>query len=333
MIPTLVPQHSSAKSERPERDISIVIPHRGPEIGLWLTVNSCHIELETSGLTYEFIIVHNGEKSDIKTGHDLKRIKDYLGKTGCLADFIHVEEPLSPPSARQLGAEAANGDYLFFFDNHCMVTHGFFNRAIETMKNTGADLLHCVTRLFQGGDDFFEYRLSLSKDFWSAGPYPDPQYSHPYRIAIGGHGAFAIKRRTFEEVGGYWQGFVGYGGEESYLDLKLWLLGKTVWIDPGLLHYHWGGARTYDRHFTDDFFRNMMMCANIIGGQEWMDKVYKSFEQFTRFVKPGETPTPMFDLYADAMNKSAQYASQFAERRKQSLNSLLLWFDQQGIRH
>lgn len=319
---------SSALTKRPT-DISIIIAHRGPEIGLWMTLESCMMELDQTPLSYEFRICVNG--IDTLT-EDLKRIKHYTEKTGHMGEFLHVVQPMSPPAARQIVTENANGRYLFFFDNHCLPTRGYFTRGVESMDSLGIDFLHSTTRFFAGEGTNYEYKLSLKRDFWTLEPYREPVSEQPYRIAAAGHGGFAVRDSAWKEVGGYFQGFDGYGGEETYTDLKFWLLGKEVWIDPKLIHMHWAGKRDYNRHFTDAYYTNMFMSANCIGGEQWLSKVFQSATNCTRFVNKAEPPTPLYDLMVRAVNVSKGHAKWIAERRTRTLDQLLQWFADNNIR-
>lgn len=326
-MPSLIP--SAALQTKPV-DISIVIAHRGPEIGLWMTIESCIMDLADSGLTYEFRICANGIE---EISEDLKRIKHYTDKAGYLGEFLHAVEPLSPPAARQVVTEHANGKYLFFFDNHCMPTRGYFRRGVDVMDAYGIDFLHSTTRFFAGEGTNYEYKLSLRRDFWTLEPYREPVNTHqPYRIAVAGHGGFAVRTSAWKEAGGYWEGFEGYGGEETYTDLKFWLLGKQVWIDPKMIHMHWAGKREYTRHFTDSYYLNMFMSANLIGGEQWLSKVFNSAAQCTRFVNKEKPCTPLYDLLVQATNKSKEHAKWIAERRTKTLDELLQWFEANKIR-
>lgn len=310
-------------------DISIIIAHRGPEMGLWMTVESCMMDLENSGLTYEFRICSNGEE---KLSEDMKRIKHFVEKTGHMGEFLHVVQPTSPPSARQMVTENANGKFLFVFDNHCLPYPGYFKRGHDVMEAYHIDFLHSTTRFFAGEGTNYEYKLSLKRDFWTMEPYREPLKEQPYRIAVAGHGGFAVRNSAWKECGGYWEGFEGYGGEETYTDLKFWLLGKEVWIDPKMIHLHWAGQRLYKRHFTDDYFKNMYMSANCIGGDEWLAKVFSSTMRCSRFIPNGVKPTPIYDLMLEAQKKSKNHSAWIAERRKMTLDELLIWFDANGIR-
>jgi hypothetical protein len=325
----LIPGHHPQRGGNPV-DVSIIIAHRGAELGLWATIHSCSIELQASGLTYEFCIAVNGEE---KLSDDLTRIREYLGRTGTMQEFVHVAEAMSPPSARQLATESANGKYLFFFDNHCLVNRGYFTRAIESMERYGIDVLHSTTKFFDGCETNYEYHLTLKRDFWTNKPYFDPVDPNvPYKVAMAGHGGFAVKRDFWERIGGYWPGFVGYGGEESYFDLKTWLFGSSVWLDPQMVHYHWAGVRSYARHFTPDYFRNMLMCANVIGGEQWMYTVFNSFKKFPQRKMKDIEIVPLFDILCEAQAKSQQHAKWLADKRVTTLDDFLAHCAGAGIR-
>jgi hypothetical protein len=320
----------TASTDANEVDLTIVIAHRGPAMGLWATIHSCEIELAGSGLMYNYVLVPNGEE---KFHIDEERVWHFLEKSGKVRDLLKFAQPLSPPNARNEGAAMANGKYIFFFDNHCLVAKNYFTRAISTMETHGCDLLHSMTRFYAGEEDHWHYKLTLAKDFWgnsnTAPTGQNPYGVEPYRCAVAGHGGFAVTRKAWREFGGYWPGFVGYGGEEVFLDLGFWLTGKSVWLDPQMVHYHFAGVRPYARHYTDDYFRNMMMCSNIIGGYDWMMKVHDSFLKYTR-MKSDKT---MLDLAMEAHDKSAHFAAQFAARRTKSLDEQLVCFGTNNIPH
>lgn len=325
-MPNLVPSTPTVKNPV---DISIIIAHRGPEMGLWMTIESCIMDLEGTGLSYEFRICANGID---KISDDLKRIKHFTEKTGHMGEFLHVVQPTAPPSARQMVTENANGRYLFFFDNHCLPQAGYFRRGVDVMDAHHIDFLHSTTRFFAGEGTNYSYKLSLKRDFWTLEPYREPKdQNEPYRIACAGHGGFAVSNSFWKKIGGYFEGFAGYGGEETYTDLKAWRMGGEVWIDPKFIHYHWAGERIYKRHFTDDFFKNMYMSANCIGGDEWLARVFASTTRCSRFIPTGVKPTPIYDLMLEAQKKSRNHAKWINDNSTRSLNDVLEYFNQEGI--
>lgn len=281
-------------------------------------------------MTYNYVLVFNGEP---RLSNAELNVAYNLHKAGRLKKLVVKITPLSPPSARQIAASHADGEILFFFDDHCLVAKDYFARAMANFAHYGAemDMLHSTTIFHPGEMLHYHYHLTLEKNFWAKSSPLTPCSYKPYRIAVAGHGGFAIRRSTWEEVGGYWDGFVGYGGEEVYLDMKLALLDKKNWLDPKLIHYHYGGKRGYPRHYTDDYYRNMMMCAHIIGGYEWMMKVYKNFASSTRIRTRCSEGDTMFQLLLDAYDRSKDHAEHMASIRLRSLDEQLAIFTTEQV--
>lgn len=337
------------------KDLSIIIPAFGLDdsIGLWATIEACVFDLKDSGLSYDFRICVNGVN---QLEEELEVVRKSLIKAGLVGQWIHSKEAQCPARARQLLARNCDSKYLFFFDNHCIPCHGYFKRGVETMEKYSVDLLHSVTKLFTGYRCDYEYKLTLEKNFWADEGYETPVKNEPYPIAAAGHGGIVIRNSTFKEVGGYWEGFNGYAGEEIYLDLKLWMMGKQVWIDPEFIHAHWAARRKYQRRSSEGYFINMLMAANIIGGGEWANKVFNYIKNWDvmpqptnvivssgdildidQFVNESEKNVNIVSRISDdylirAKKLSSEHAFWLAKNRKRTLDELLDFFKKTGIR-
>jgi len=302
-------------------DISIIIPHRGNALGLWATIHSCENDLQRSSLDYNYVIVSNGEELGPETSAILKS----LGNSGRLLKHEHSDESLSPPKAREIGAQIADGALLFFFDNHCLVASQYFDRAILDFENRDIDILHATTQFYTGGETNYHYRLKLDYNFWAEySTYPTMPHK-PYQIAACGHGAFAVRKSVWNDIGGYGPSSLlrGYGGEEMIFNLKAGLLGKKTFLDPKLGHYHFNGFRGYLRHYTDEYYTNLMVSAHVIGGEKWLYKVYESFSTGGKHLRM-KSERSMYDLMVDAYERSKEYAQDVASRASESLDEMLL---------
>ncbi len=305
-------------------DFSVVIANRGNPQGLWFTVQSCEVNFLGTDLTREYIVVGNGGKENEDThGH-----MEVLGNAKLLAHYSHRDEAMSPPSARQYGVQFATGKYLAFFDNHCLLMPDYFKRAALDFEHYGMDELHSTYRYDIHDKVRYHYTLKLANNFWANECSIPENHYKPYRIAMSGHGGFLVRSAAFREVGGYWNGFVGYGGEESYFDLKMALLGKTNWVDPKIEHVHYIGERGYKRHHCPDYYRNMMMAAHIIGGEAWLYKVYESMFKGTVV---GSAYPSMYELMEQAYEQSKEHAAWLAPKRLMTLDELLSTFPRDGI--
>lgn len=324
VLPITLDVSSKVVSKDFTTDLTIVVAHRGSAMGLWMTIESSEAQLRDSGLKYNYVVVHNG---DAKLDLEAASIRTHLSGSGKMQDWIHHASPLSPPGARQLGSESADGKYIFFFDNHCIAAPNYFKSAIHTFESTGADMVHSLTRFFTGEKDHLHYNLSLEKNFWAASEC-DEVRNAPYRIAAAGHGGFAVRRSVWEELGGYGPITLlrGYAGEEMLWDLKAAMHDKTNWLDPHMIHHHWSGIRPYDRHYSDDYFINSMLVAYVIGGDKWVNTVYKTFKHHPKAGK-----TPMYKLYEQAICRGHQEMLKLQRTRLRDLDEQLEEFSRLGI--
>lgn len=305
-------------------DITIVIPHRGNPLGLWATLHSCEEDLQGSKYNYNYVVVTNGEKLTNEEESTLAHIE----RKGKLLKHIHSTEPLSPPLARTKGVEAADGDIICFFDNHCLVSKQYFDRVMLNFKRDDIDLLHSSTIFHTGDGTHYHYNLTLDYNFWGRGCLlPQNEYK-PYMIAMAGHGGFCIKKSTWEEIGGYGPTSLlsGYGGEESLLDLKLWRLGKKNWIDPKLIHYHYPGKRVYSRHFTDEYYINLLTAAHVIGGESWLYKVFDSILTKNHIRPYTPDSKSNMDLLETAFYRGHNYSKELDFKSIRSLDECLQYF-------
>jgi hypothetical protein len=278
------------------------------------------MELVKSDITREYIVIGNGEKECGDTKYHMLSLE----KAGLLAHYSNRVEPMSPPSARQLATTYAQGKYFAFFDNHCLLMPDYFARAKANFAHyADMDMLHSCYSYDLYGDTSYHYKLNLKADFWGRESQFANDEARPYRIAVAGHGGFLVRSEVFAEVGGYWGGFTGYGGEEPYFDLKMALLDKKNYIDPRLKHIHYVGTRGYTRHGSDDFTRNILMSANIIGGQSWMETVFEGLMKSTR---PHISKVPLYDIMIEAYDRSRERAAWLATKRKRTLDEQLKKF-------
>jgi hypothetical protein len=309
------------------RDFTIVIAHRGPAMGLWLTVEGCEAQLRLTDFNYDYVVVCNGNDDDKDL--ELLSIKKHLEASGKLLDWMNVEKPLSPPDARMLGSESADGKVVHFLDNHVIVAPNYFASAHSTFEKYNADTVHSLTRFYAGEQDHMEYKLKLTTNFWAESRMvPRATETEPYRIAAAGHGGFAVRRSTWERLNAYGPIglFSGYSAEELTWDLKLALHDGLNYLDPNMIHHHWSGRRQYNRHYSDDYFRNLMISAFVIGGEKYLNLVYRNFEHTA---KTG--PIPIYDLYREAIQHSLPHKRQLDATRLRSLDEQLEYFREHSI--
>lgn len=306
--------------------LSIIIPHRGSPLGLWTTVCACEEQLQVSGLDYNYVLVTNGEP--LPEGFGLLPALEDSGK---LRKHIHSDEPLTPPNARELGADATNAEYLFFFDNHCIPGQHYFLRAVADFEKPEVDMVHSATQFYAGREITYHYEFKLEYNFWAKSAlYPHVEHK-PYLIGAAGHGGFAVRKSVWDEIGGYGPSdlLVGYGGEEMLFDLKMWRYGKQNWLDPKMVHWHFPGDKGYSRHYSDQYYINLLVSAFVIGGESWLHKVFDSYlnKKHIRYSPKME----WWDIYETAVSRGAEYAKYLDATTKWSLDEVLQKFKSDSV--
>lgn len=259
--------------------LSVVIPcHSTPAISetvgqqVWYTTASAISNLEILGEPYEIVIVMNGEyPMAASLTHDHSAVKIIFA--GASVD--------SPQTARHLGVQSSRGDVLFFLDAHVVLPPEFFSRILEDMRATSADFIGAAHRFI--GSNFYAHRIAWNDYLWGGEIlHEPPNGDRPVKVAVHPHGAFAITREAYDAVGGYWGGIKGFGGEESQLCYKLWLLGRTCWVTPRTYHWHWlsPGSRRGSEIFNDRrFVRNFLALAGAYSDERQVRESYAAFQR------------------------------------------------------
>jgi len=223
--------------------ISVCIPSRGPALGLWATIASC----EDAGLTDIHVVV-SGESSEPH-----RVMQDYG------IDIVYGHE-LNAPAARNLAASRASGDYLLFLDDHVIIPPGLPASILELV----VPVWHCAYKPSVGNCMTYYHFFGTVSDV--EGDYSkQPCFPWPYRCASAPSGIMAVQRDVWHDLGGYWDSYVGFGGEEASFDLYAWSRGHGVWIDPRVVVHHFSARadqRGYDKTINHD---NYAMALERLG--------------------------------------------------------------------
>lgn len=254
-------------------DISVVIPSRNDPAGLYFTFAAASVDLEHSGLSHEIIAVVDGETHETSRAllqHQACRV--ICGTFG------------SPQHARHFGAEQAAGKYIFFLDSHVVPCRDFFRRMTETAEATGAAIVYSPHATWARGVMGYGYGVDWCGNLWSKDHQTEPLVTRngvtqksdgPYRAAMMGHGGICVSREKYFAVGGYWLVQRGWGGEESHLSLKCWMLGQETWADPRVYHWHYMAHRRGEEVFLDrEHVRNFLISAYALGGEKYLNQCF-----------------------------------------------------------
>ena len=75
-------------------------------------------------------------------------------------------------------------------------------------------------------------------NLWYKNLIYEPPSDKPYPVAQFGNSCFMLDRKWFLDSGGYTDLMKGWGGEEPFVCLKAWMLGRMCWLVPSVAHYH-----------------------------------------------------------------------------------------------
>ena len=158
--------------------------------------------------------------------------------------------------ARNVGRRQAGGDTLVFLDVDCIPSHDLIG-ALEAAVGTH-DALVCGEVL---------YLTSTVEDGWTDRSLRAQGTRHPARIfPLGGVSvapdpglfwslAFAVRAETFDRLGGFDEGFTGYGGEDTDLAFRAVAAGVPILLQGD-------GCAFHQRHAACD--PPLAHCADIV---------------------------------------------------------------------
>lgn len=305
--------------------LSVIIPARGEFPNVVHTFHSILHCWEADGFDpkeIEIIIVDNAS-TDSKTDKPAdKGTSTYLMPRG--GYFNRVLRVLYDPicgnhSARTKGAKIARGEYLFFSDAHMAYRPGFFKSILKTVDESGG-LVH-GTIAWMGAYPpepsglGYGYTIKLGEEWkgtWNNYRLADKWFYVPAQ----GHCSVAVKRDQFMKFGGYQEIHRTYGGGEMYLDMKWWMFGSTVAVDPNAVGYHLASSRGY-AYMHDDYIENVLGCSYALGCDDWRERTYINLLRKSR--------KEVLDKMMERSEREHAPNRKFVERhRKSTFNEILV---------
>jgi glycosyltransferase involved in cell wall biosynthesis len=262
--------------------LSIIIPARGEFPNITHTFHSlCHC-LEADGFSYkdfEIIIVDNGSNDDRYPQRGTGGTTSYLETRGGYYNRVLriIRDPIcGNHSARNRGAEIARGEYLYFSDAHMALRPGFFKSILKSVDESGG-LVHGALQFMgaypptpQGMG--YGYSIKLGEEI--KGTWNNYQISDKwFYVPAQGHWGVCVKKDQFFDFGGYPKIHRTYGGGEFYLDMKWWMFGSNVAVDPNAVGYHLASSRGYSYNH-DDYVHNVFNIGVALGMDEWVERYY-----------------------------------------------------------
>src|SRR5208282_2656951 len=242
--------------------LSVVIASCHDDACCYLSAHAAKFQLERAGIEHEIIVVADGGTPSKWENQGIKCLRVDTG---------------SPQGTRTVGIRAAKYDDVLCLESHVVVEDiGELLRAHRELD--GALTFPC--RVAEGTEMFDVYgsQTDWESGLWYKNLVYDKPGMEPFRIAQFGHSAFVSDRDWFLANGGYTNLLHGWGGEEPFLCLKAWMLGRECWMVPTVRHAHY---LTHGAHpgvtSSAEFARNMLTVAYVLGGNEQLEKARRHF--------------------------------------------------------
>lgn len=233
--------------------LSVVITAFKNEEGLYLTQAAVRAQLERLPFPYGVIIVADG-------GTEQKFEK--LPFTSVLRGHFG-----SPQASRDAGIRASIYPITLLLESHVVVND--VHRLVVQHRERGSALTF-PCRIAESAEMFNVYgqEVDWAGNIWHKRLVYKPHDNKPYRVAQFGHSCFCLDRDWYLRSGGYTNLMKGWGGEESFLALKAWMLGRECWMIPDVQHAHYltPGAHA-DVMFSAQYKRNFDILKYVISGQ------------------------------------------------------------------
>lgn len=188
---------------------------------------------------------HPAERLEIVVADDGSAVPpDVTGAGGLTVRVVRQEDlGFRAAAARNLGVAAARGDVLVFLDADTVPDPDYVAR-LTRLPALCPDALTVGRRLHAdfGGDppavlDPLYEPLWLRSAYEASGDLLDAD-ARSYRFVISA--VLAMSRRLFDELGGFDERFVGYGGEDWELAHRAWVAGAVFAHVPDAVARHDG---------------------------------------------------------------------------------------------
>lgn len=272
--------------------LSVVFAVRNEGVTLLGTIFSFYEDLLAwlPPKSFEFVVVDNCGTDD--TADVLQDKLRRWVRTGLLKVLRYDQRP-GNVLARNVGCVAADGDVVIFADGHLSVADGLTRLLYEGASQGG--VWHPSFQAWGDTDDIrcYGYDVKLKEKFWGnisrnvpkdVPRGPDGLPAGPYKIPMASHCCLAVERAEFLRLGGYGNQLRVYGGGEPLLDMKYWVCGSSVNMEPRALvrHCAFGTAATWREEKRDRSLADVAGKVTVRRGGK------KGTEELTKEIQAGD---------------------------------------------
>nr|WP_318010975.1 glycosyltransferase [Clostridium estertheticum] len=181
-------------------------------------------------LKCEIIVV-----DDASTDGSTEFLKSYISEDKYRDIILIKTNNIGLSATKNLGAKAAKGKYLFFFDAHIKVPDMWADDLINTLEKGKASLVApCISDI--SNISSAGYGQTWNDKFKITWLSKKPKEGD--EIPLAGGAALGITREAFDRIGGFDHLFQVWGKEDEEICLKAWLYGYRIVINPDVIVQH-----------------------------------------------------------------------------------------------
>jgi len=220
--------------------ISVVIPAYNSEKTVSSTIKG--VLLQEKDKPMEVIVVDDGS-----TDKTAARVTSFPN-----VRYLY-QENAGPASARNRGAKEAKGDIIFFTDSDCIPHSDWIEKSIVHFNRAEVGVVSGTYDLIEGSN------------LLATCIHQEIMYRHQRRMPIYpnsfGSFNFSVRRKIFQEVGGFNEQYRSASGEDNDLSYKILKAGYKIYFerDSRVQHHHAAQLQKYLREqFNHGFWRVKM---------------------------------------------------------------------------
>lgn len=171
----------------------------------------------------EVLVVDDGSADDTT-----RRLKEQLPNSVLL---MQLEHNIGRAGARNAGASKATGTFILFMDCDCLPADVKFVTAHLRQFEADVDVVASTGAVVGTGSGFWHEQQVRSSARWAS--------AHARGFSAAGSTAnLVVRRDVFSRIGGFNEGYRGYGFEDRDLLIRLAALGPIAWADDAVVEHH-----------------------------------------------------------------------------------------------
>ena len=322
-------------------DLSIVIPTYNEWPHIFYTAHSAMLDLEDGNISYEIIIVDNGSDEE-----EIKKIKPLCSHYPIKLMFY---QPQAAILALREGIRKARGKTICCLNGHSLLSKDFFKKTFGILEKGDAEGVHVPVSygwswpLDRSHTKTYRYYLEpyCGDEKFGVGYVFNKLRDQPYPVAAQASHGFSFLKEAYEKIGEVNDGMIYCGGgSETYVDLKMWMFGFRLVLEPTVTALHFNSPRRYPPMPNYYARRNAFITYHTLGGEEYARRLLRTHVMRSlknpgyasdQFDSSTDDPGDIEACYEDAA-KLAEPERKFIEANAEiKFDELWDWFDNNNV--